>query len=167
MPQPRQAEEGLDQVDEPLAGCDLHPYPRVASARIPPVVPYAGTDDGRLALMQNVRLLVALHGQLALQHGELLYKGGMAVFADDTRPNESGQLGGRAACRIVPGALQDRGAFPGDGVFPYLANFYRGAIRRAVRVGVRHATESRIVDVKSAKQFEFFPVCRNSTLMRD
>ena len=64
----------------------------------------------------------------------------MAVFADDTRPNESSQLGGRAACRVVPGALQDHGAFPGDGVFPYFANFYRCAIGGAVRVGVRHAT---------------------------
>jgi hypothetical protein len=64
----------------------------------------------------------------------------MAVFADDTRPRKSGQLGCRAACGFVPGALQDRGAFPGDGIFPYLANFCRGAIRRAVRVVVRYAT---------------------------
>ena len=71
----------------------------------------------------------------------------MAVFADDTRPNESSQLGGRAACRVVPGALQDHGAFPGDGVFPYFANFYRCAIGGAVRVGVRHAIGVSLSDV--------------------
>src|SRR5215469_4697783 len=74
----------------------------------------------------------------------------MAVFSHDTRTDKRGQLGGGAACGIVPGALQDRGAFPGDGVFPYLANFYWCAIWRTVRVWVRHATESRIADVWSA-----------------
>src|SRR5262249_25381868 len=119
-------------------------------ARIPPVVPYAGIDDGRLALMQNARLLFALDVQLALEHGEALDKGGMPVFPHDTRPNESGQLGGRSARRIVPGTLQNRGAFPGHRVFPYLANFYRCAIRRAMRVGVRHATGVSHSDVWSA-----------------
>ena len=65
-------------MHEPLAGCDLHPYPRVAVARIPPVVPYPGLDDGRLALMQNAGLPVAFYGQLALEHGEALDQSGMA-----------------------------------------------------------------------------------------
>jgi hypothetical protein len=72
------------------------------------------------------------------------------VFPHDTRAKQRGQFAGCAACRVVPRALQDRGAFSGDGVLPYLANFYRRAIRRAVRVGVRYATHSRIVDVWSA-----------------
>jgi hypothetical protein len=38
---------------EPFAWCHLHPYPGVALARVPPIVPYAGFDDGRLALMQT------------------------------------------------------------------------------------------------------------------
>jgi hypothetical protein len=103
-------------------------------------VPYAELDDGRLALMKNADLPVALHGQVTLEHGELLEKSGMAMFPHDTRPNERGQLGGRAARRIVPGTLQNRGAFPGDGVLPDLADFYRCAIRRAVLFGVRHGT---------------------------
>ena len=63
-------------------------------------MPYAGIDDSRLALMQNARLLVALDGQLALEHGEALDKGGMPVFPHDTRPNESGQLGARLALAL-------------------------------------------------------------------
>ncbi len=102
VPEPREAEEGLDHMHEPLAWCDLNPYARVAVARIPPVVPYAGLDDGRLALMKDAGLPVALHGQLTLKHGKLLDKSGMAVFPNDTRPNERGQLGGRAARRVVP-----------------------------------------------------------------
>jgi hypothetical protein len=51
--------KGLYHVHEPLAWCDLHPYARVAVARIPPVVPYAQLDNGRLALMQNAGLSVA------------------------------------------------------------------------------------------------------------
>jgi hypothetical protein len=47
-------------LHEPLAGCDLHPYGRVAVARIPPVMPYVRLDDGRLALMQNAGLPIAL-----------------------------------------------------------------------------------------------------------
>src|SRR5215831_8953835 len=39
IPESRQAVEGLDHVREPLAGCDLHPYPRVSVRRIPPVMP--------------------------------------------------------------------------------------------------------------------------------
>src|SRR5678815_5326852 len=74
----------------------------------------------------------------------------MAVFPHDTRADKCGQLGGRAACRVVPGTLQDRGAFTSDGVYPDLAHFYRCAIRGAVRVGVSHATESRTEDVWSA-----------------
>jgi hypothetical protein len=67
---PREAVEGLDHVHEPLAGCDLHPYPRVAVARILPVVPCARLDNGRLALMQNAGLSVAFYGQLTLKRGE-------------------------------------------------------------------------------------------------
>src|SRR5271167_50054 len=76
----------------------------------------------------------------------------MAAFSHDTRADERSQLGSHAARRVVPGALQDRGAFPSDRVLPDLADFYRYAIRLAVRVGVTHASESRIVDVWSANK---------------
>jgi len=67
-----------------------------------------------------------------------------------TRADECGQLGSRAARRIVPGMLQDCGAFTGDGIPPNLSDLYWCAIRRAVRVGVCHVTESRTEDVWSA-----------------
>ena len=53
MSEPREAKEGLDHVHEPLAWRDLHPDTRVAVAGIPPVVPHACRDDGRVALMKN------------------------------------------------------------------------------------------------------------------
>ncbi|MGH7614921.1 MAG: hypothetical protein ACREMW_12880 [Gemmatimonadales bacterium] len=99
-------------------------------------MPYVGFNDGRFALREDPGPPVTLHGQLALKHGELLDKGGMPVFSNDTRSNDSGQLGGCAAGRVVPRTLQDHGAFPGDWVLPDLADFYRSAIGRAVRVGM-------------------------------
>jgi len=135
VPEPRDTEKGLYHMHETLAGCDLYPYSRVAVARIPPVVPYARLDDCRLALMQNAGLPVAFYGQLTLERGEALDLSGMAVFPHDTRADERGQLRGPAACRVVPGKLQDCGAFPGDGVLPDLAQLYRCAIRRAVLFG--------------------------------
>ena len=38
-----EAEEGFDHMQEPFAGCDLHPYAGVPYARIPPVVPAPGS----------------------------------------------------------------------------------------------------------------------------
>ena len=58
-------------------------------------------------------------------------------------PQPRGQLGSRATHRVIPRTLQDRSAFPGDGVLPDLADLYRFAIRRAIRFGVPHATNSR------------------------
>jgi hypothetical protein len=78
----------------------------------------------------------------------LLHKSRMAVFPHHMRANERCQLAGDAAFRVVPGPLQDRGALPGDGILPDLADFYRSAIRRAVRVGVRHLCQSLV----------FFPI---------
>jgi len=51
--------------------------------------------------------------------------------------DERRELGRHAPAGMVPGALQDRRAFPGDGVLPNLPDFYRGAVRLAVRVGMR------------------------------
>ena len=59
--EPRGAVEGFDHVHGPVARCDLHAYSSVVLARIPPIVPYAGLDDGRLALAENARVLEALH----------------------------------------------------------------------------------------------------------
>jgi len=80
VPELREAEEGLDHIQKPFAWSDLHLYAGIAVARIPPVVPYAGLDDGRLAPTKNGGLPVALHGQLTLECGELLDKTGMAVL---------------------------------------------------------------------------------------
>jgi hypothetical protein len=51
-----------------------------------------------------------------------------------------------------PGTSRDCGAFTGDGVLPDLADLYRCAIRRAVRVRVSHAIESRTEDVWSVNR---------------
>src|SRR5262252_5092959 len=79
----REAEEGLYHMHEPLAWCYRNPHARITVACIPPVVPYAWLDDRRLALMKDVSLPFALHGQLTLNHGELLDKSGMTVLPHD------------------------------------------------------------------------------------
>jgi len=61
------------------------------------------------------------------------------VFPHHTRANECCQLAGHAASSVVPGTLQDHRPFPCNGILPDLADFYGSAIRRAVRVGVRHS----------------------------
>src|SRR5437667_10763601 len=66
----------------------------------------------------------------------------MAVFPHHTRANECCQLAGHAASRVVPGTLQDHRAFPCNGILQDLAASYGSAIRRAVRVGVRHSRPS-------------------------
>jgi hypothetical protein len=81
---------------------------------------------------------VELQGQLALEHGEALDDGGVAVLADDARPNQGGQLAGHAAFGILVGKLQDRGALTGDGVLPDLADLDRREVWRTVRVRMRH-----------------------------
>lgn len=81
----------------------------------------------------------------------------MIVFPYHTRPDERSQLRGRAACRVVPGALENRGAFPSDGVLPDLTDLYRSEIRWAVGVGVRHATESHIIGVQSSGEADGGP----------
>lgn len=80
VPEPRETKEG-HHVHEPLTESDLHRYLRVAIARIPLVVPCAVFDNGSLALMQNARLSVALHGQVTFEHGDLLDQSGMAMFS--------------------------------------------------------------------------------------
>jgi hypothetical protein len=108
--------KGLDHVGEALAGRDLHPSTRVAVARVPPVVPHVRLDDSRLALAQDARLPVTLHGQFPLEHGEALDKGGVEMLPDDARPDERSQLGGRAALGIRVRKLEDLGSLTGDGV---------------------------------------------------
>jgi len=92
-------------VQKSLARCHFHPYARVVVRRIPPVVPCARLDDGRLALMKDAGLPVKQYGQFALEHRELLDERGVIVFSSDTRSYERGQLGGSATHRIVPGTL--------------------------------------------------------------
>jgi hypothetical protein len=93
-------------------------------------------DARRLALTKNAALSVALDSQLALEHREPLDEMRMAVFPHHACADERRELGRHSPVGIIPGALQDRRAFPGDGVLPDLADFYRCAIRRPVRVGV-------------------------------
>jgi hypothetical protein len=81
---------------------DLNAYTRVAVARVPPIVPDAGLNHGRLALMKNADLPIAFDGQLTLDHRESLDKTGMVVFPDHTCPDERGQLGSRTAPRGCP-----------------------------------------------------------------
>src|SRR5438876_11413282 len=75
----------------------------------------------------------------------------MAVFPHHTRANECCQLAGHAASRVVPGTLQDHQAFPCNGILPDLADFYGSAIRRAIRVGVRHWRKSKPMNTKDSK----------------
>src|SRR5207247_1524079 len=86
---------------------------------------------------QAARLPVALHGQLALEHGEALDHRRMAVLADNARPNEGGHLVDRAALGVLPRKLENREALPVHRVLPNLADLDRCEVRRAVRVGVR------------------------------
>ena len=75
--------------------------------------------------------------------GEALDLSGMAVLPNDTRAASRGHLGGHAARLVLPGKLNDRGAFAGYGVLPDLAHLYRCAVRRTVRLRVPHASNSR------------------------
>jgi hypothetical protein len=65
----------------------------------------------------------------------------MVVLADDARPDERGQLGGRAALRVHVGKLEDRCTLTGDGVLPDLTDLDRCEVWRDVRVGMRHAND--------------------------
>jgi hypothetical protein len=125
-------------VHEPLARCHLYPHSDVAVARIPPIVPDTRLDDRCLALTKNAGLSVAFHRQLTIEHRKLLDEMRVTVFPHHTRADERRELGRRAPAGIVPGTLQDRRAFSGDGVLPNLPDFYRGAVRLAVRVGMQH-----------------------------
>ena len=57
-------------------------------ARITPVVPYIRLDSGALSFAKSARLSAALHGQLTFKNSETLNECGMAVFADDARPDK-------------------------------------------------------------------------------
>jgi len=63
-------------------------------------VPHVRLDDGRLTLAEDARLPVALHGQLAVEHGEPLDDRRVAVLTNDARPDEGGELGDDAALGI-------------------------------------------------------------------
>src|SRR5678816_3726707 len=90
VPESRESKEGLDHVHESLPWRDLHPHTRIAVARVPPIVPDAGVDDSRLALVKNAGLPVALHGQLPFKHGEPLNQSGMTVLPYDACSNKRG-----------------------------------------------------------------------------
>ena len=87
---------------------DLDAHPRVSVSGIPPVMPYAGLDHCHLALAQEADLPVALHGQLALEHGEAFNKGRMIMLANHARANEGGEFRSRAAFLVLSRKLEDR-----------------------------------------------------------
>ena len=126
-------------MGESLAGRHLHANAGVlAVARVPPIVPHARFDGGGLARTEDSCLPGELHGQLTLEHGQTLNESGMAVLAHDPRPNQRCQLGSHAAVRIVVRKFEDRGPLARHRVLPDLTNMDRGAVWRAVRIGVRH-----------------------------
>jgi signal peptidase I len=135
----RKTEQRLEHVSKALAGGHLHTDASVAVARIPPVVPHARLDDRRFALAQNGCLPVALHSQLPLECGESLDHRRMAVLANHARANEGRQLSGRAALGVRVRKLKDDRSLSSDRVLEDLADTDRSAVRRAIRIGVRHA----------------------------
>src|SRR5262249_1961865 len=94
------------------------------------------------SLAKRARPSAALHGQFAFEHGETLDQRRMAVFADHPRPGTRKQLSDYAALGVLVGKLDNRGALSRHGVLPDLADFDRGAVRRRVRVGMRHLHNS-------------------------
>ena len=74
----------------------------------------------------------------------------MEVLPHDTRADECGQLGSRAAAGLSQVCSRIVARSRVTGFPPNLADLYRCAIRRAVRVGVCHVTESRTEDGWSA-----------------
>ena len=61
------------------------------------------------------------------------------MLPNNARPNQGGQLEGRAPLGIVEGTLEDRDALARDGVLEDLAELDRRQVRWAVRVGVRRS----------------------------
>jgi len=122
---------------EALTGRHLHADTGISVARIPPVVPYIRFDGGGLSLAKSARPSAALHGQFTLKNGETLDECGMAVFANDPRPEKREQFGDHPALGVLVRKLKNRGAFPCYGVFPDLADLDRCAIGRRVRVRMR------------------------------
>ena len=120
-------------MHEPLAWSDFHTYARVAVARIPPVVPDAGLDDGGLVLMKGTGLPFALYRQRTVEHGELLNESGMAVFPITRAPTSA--VNSAVARPSGLSALQNRGGFPVNGVLPDVPDPDWAAIRGASASG--------------------------------
>ena len=164
VPEPREAEEGLDHVQKPLARCEPPRRTRdVAVARIPPVVPYAGLDDGASHLDEECwsvpsRFTVSSPSSTV----NCSTRAGWRCSPITRAPTSAVSSAVPRPARDVPRTLEDRGTFPGDGVLPDLADSYRCAIRWAVRVGVRHVNEFHqnllVIDILMSLS----SVCRSS-----
>src|SRR5690349_21852427 len=140
VPEAGEAEQGFDEVTKAFAGRDLYACARVAvAAGVPPVMPDTRLDNPRLAFTQDAGLPLKLQGKFALEHGEALHNRGVAVLANDSGPDQRGQLRGHAAFAVLRWKLEDPGALPGNRVLPNLTDLDRGEIRRAVRIGMRHS----------------------------
>ena len=92
--------------------------------------------------------------------GEAFNQGGMVVLSYDTSSYERRELGSHTTRLIVPGALQDRGAFSRDRVLPNLSDLYGCAVRRAVGLRVPHTTESRTRESSEFNRDPDHPSCR-------
>src|SRR5262245_9652444 len=138
IPEPCKSKKGFDHMGEALTGRYFNSRARVPVTRVPPVVPYIRFDSGALPLANNARLSGALDRQFTFKNGEAFDYPGMAMFADDFCSNTREQFGDRATLGVPVRKLKDLSALPSDGVFPDLADLDRCAVRRTVRVRMRH-----------------------------
>jgi hypothetical protein len=142
--QPGETEYRLNHVGEALSGRHLDAQAGVMPvARVPPVVPHAGLDDGGFTPTEDTSLPCELHSQLTLKHGEGLNESGVAVLAHDACSNERRQFSSRAPFLVVVWKLDNPGPLAGHRIFPDLANLDRSAVRWAMRIGVRHTHFSK------------------------
>jgi hypothetical protein len=115
----------------------------VLVAGVPPVVPHARLDDGRLAFAEDAGLAVQLQSQLALEHRNALDQRGVEMLADDTRADRCGQLRGRASigdpCREARGWSH---AHRCDRVLPNLSDLYWRQVSRTVWIRMRHLVDA-------------------------
>jgi hypothetical protein len=100
-----------------------------------------------LSLPKRARLFAALHGQFTFKNGETLDQRGMAMFADDPCPDTCKQFGDHAVLGILVGKLKKRDVLPRHGIFPDLADLDRRAVRRRVRVRMRHENNASLVGI--------------------
>lgn len=141
-------------VRSPVLGKSLLPKGKIRGhgtgrGKSTQITPPVSLANSKRILASALRLFNAVRCRLVGWRGKVAPEDSYAR-REDTRPNESGPFSGRAACAVIPVALQERGTFAGCGIFPCLGHFYRRAIRRAKRVAMQPASEYGIADEWSA-----------------